>query len=720
MAVSMDALNVDDTRSTPPEDGLDMPRQNLTAHPGPKEISNPLLCHLARMLTFGGTLALSAYAGYQMYHIISIAEVTRLQWAFLVLFIVTFTWIALTACSAITGFLLPANRFKSKPTDPITSTTALVMPVYNEDPAATCAALFAMANSLSKINQSDNFEIFILSDTTDPDIWIRETAAVDILQKKLRHKMPVWYRRRYHNIDKKSGNITEFVERWGKRYDYMVVLDADSLIAAETLATLVREMQADPDCGLIQTLPVLYAGQSWFARMQQFAGMLYGPVIGNAVSAWQGNDGNYWGHNAIIRMSAFAASAGLPHLPGNRPFGGNIQSHDFVEAALMRRAGWNVRMLPGLPGSWEESPPTMLDAAVRDRRWAQGNIQHLAVMPTRGLRWPNRLHMLIGVMSYLASPIWLAMMIVGLIISSQIASQQFDYFSDGVQLFPNWPVFDSQRMIALFIITMGVLLLPKVIGLIRGMFVKSIRQAQNPLQLILSFLVELILSVLVAPIFMLLHCTHIWQIFRGKDSGWSTQQRDHQSTPWSILIRFHSLHTAFGALLFTVLYWQQSILLYWLMPVYLGLMISLPLSRFLSSTVASRFCCLLGLLRTREEACPIEEISIRNRTKQEIQLSIDSLTLHKLLAAPERLLAHQRKTVMKPLRRRGHPDMILAAATLKIDQANTLEEAYDWLNKMEFQAALSDSTLLSQLSNLYHSNKRRKSIVKPGTCELVD
>ena len=626
----------------------------------------------------------------------------------------------MTACSAITGMLIPANRYRSKSSDIIQSRTALVMPVYNEDPAATCAALFAMADSLEKKGQSDHFEIFILSDTTDPDVWIKETAAVDLLQQKLRNKMPVWYRRRYANTDKKSGNVAEFVKRWGNRYDFMVVLDADSLIAAETLITLVKEMQADPDCGLIQTLPVLFAGKSWFARMQQFAGMLYGPVIGNAVSAWQGNDGNFWGHNAIIRMSAFAASAGLPHLPGSRPFGGNIQSHDFVEAALMRRAGWAVRMLPGLPGSWEESPPTVLDAAVRDRRWAQGNIQHLAVIPTKGLRWPNRLHMLIGVMSYMASPIWLAMMFVGLVISSQIASQQFDYFSDGAQLFPNWPVFDSQRMIALFIMTMGVLLLPKLIGLVRGFFLKSVRQAQNPLQLTFSFLVELILSVLVAPIFMLLHCAHIWQIFRGKDSGWSAQQRNNQSMPWTVLFRFHWFHTVAGGVLFAALYWQQSILLYWLLPVYLGLMIALPLSKFLSSNWASTLFCRMGVLRTREEARHIEEIATRDRAETEIRLSIDKLVLSELMATPARLMAHQRMTVIKPILRRGYPDMTLAAASIKIDQANTLEEACAWLSRAEMQAALSDNALLSQLSNLYHRGNRRTPVVRLGTCELVD
>jgi membrane glycosyltransferase len=219
---------------------------------------------------------------------------------------------------------------------------------------------------------------------------------------------------------------------------------------------------------------------------------------------------------------------------------------------------------------------------------------------------------------------------------------------------------------------------------------------------------------------MLLHCAHIWQIFRGKDSGWSTQQRQNQSTPWTTLLRFHWLHTLAGCALFALLYWQQSILLYWLMPVYLGLMISLPLSKFLSSSWASTLFSRMGVLRTREEACHIEEIATRDRAETEIRLSVNKLALDQLLAAPERLLAHQRMTVIKPILRRGYPDMTLAAATMKIEQANTLEEACTWMNNKERLAALSDNALLSQLSNLYHRGARRTPVVRLGTCELVD
>ena len=231
----------------------------------------------------------------------------------------------------------------------------------------------------------------------------------------------------------------------------MIVLDADSILAPDTLVTLVREMAADPNLGLLQTVPRLAGGKTLFARLQQFAGRVYGPIVARGIASWQGDDGNYWGHNAIVRVRAFAAAAGLPVLPGKKPFGGAILSHDFVEAALLRRAGWSVRMLPTLGGSWEDSPPSLLD--VRRARPALGTGQHPASRRacwSQGFTWSNRVHMGIGVMSYLASPLWFALIVVGLGTAGHIATVQFEYFTDEMSLFPRWPLFDSERMIRLF------------------------------------------------------------------------------------------------------------------------------------------------------------------------------------------------------------------------------------------------------------------------------
>src|SRR5690606_1308627 len=275
---------------------------------------------------------------------------------------------------------------------------------YNEDPLRTTAALQAMAEELAAAGHAAGFEIVVLSDSTRADAWIRESIAIARLRGRLAGVMPVWYRRRWRNTGRKSGNVQDFVERWGARYEFMVVLDADSLLSADTLVTLVRAMSADPQLGLLQTVPLLVGRRSLLARLQQFAGRMYGPVIARGVAAWSGDDGNYWGHNAIIRIAAFAESCGLPELPGRRPFGGHILSHDFVEAALLRRRGWKVRMLPKVMGSYEESPPSLIDLAVRDRRWAQGNLQHAKVVGAAGLTMPSRMHLAFGIMSYVASP----------------------------------------------------------------------------------------------------------------------------------------------------------------------------------------------------------------------------------------------------------------------------------------------------------------------------
>src|SRR5690606_32740800 len=258
-------------------------------------------------------------------------------------------------------------------------------------------------------------------------------------------------------------------ERWGARYDHLLILDADSVMEADTILKLAGRMEAEPRLGILQTVPMLVGGSSLFGRLQQFAGRLYGPVIARGTAAWQGTDGNYWGHNAMIRTRAFAQACGLPDLPGRKPFGGHILSHDFVEAALIRRAGWQVRMDPDLRGSFEGAPPSLIDSAARDRRWAQGNLQHVKVIGARGLRWPSRVHFAIGIGSYLMSPIWLAMLVTGGMLALRAGLAQPRYFADTFQLFPDWPVFDAERMLGLLPLATGRLLLPKFLGLFHSL-----------------------------------------------------------------------------------------------------------------------------------------------------------------------------------------------------------------------------------------------------------
>ncbi len=343
-----------------------MPAQNLRCCPRERRPGWPSLkTLLARLVTFGGALALTVYATREMIAVVSVGGISALQWAMVVLFAITFGWISIAAAAAASGVFFGGVRLRGREGQAVEHRTALVMPIYNENPATSFAALEAMAECLLQ-QDAKGFELFVLSDTNNPDTWVKETAAFHALREAVGDGMRVWYRRRSDNTGRKVGNLHDFVTRWDGRYDFMIVLDADSILSAETLLLMVREMVADPDLGLLQTVPRLAGGKTLYARLQQFAGRVYGPIVARGIASWQGDDGNYWGHNAIVRVRAFASSAGLPTLQGRKPFGGAILSHDFVEAALLRRAGWAVRMLPTVDGTWEDSPPSLLDAAARD------------------------------------------------------------------------------------------------------------------------------------------------------------------------------------------------------------------------------------------------------------------------------------------------------------------------------------------------------------------
>lgn len=686
--------------SVPPPAELDMPEQNLKRYVRERRLGWPSLrTILARLVTFGGALALTVYATYEMIAVVSLGVVSALQWAMVALFAITFGWIALTAAAAVSGVLFGGARLCAKRDLRVEQRTALVMPVYNEDPAGTFAALFAMAEALLE-EEAKNFEIFVLSDTTRPDIYVKETAAYHALREKLGDRMRVWYRRRPDNVGRKVGNLQDFVTRWGGRYDFMIVLDADSVLAPDTLIKLVREMAADPNLGLLQTVPRLVGGKTLFARLQQFAGRVYGPIVARGIASWQGDDGNYWGHNAIIRVRAFAAAAGLPVLPGKKPFGGAILSHDFVEAALLRRAGWAVRMLPTLGGSWEDSPPSLLDVAARDRRWAQGNIQHLAVIGSQGFTFSNRMHMAIGVMSYLASPLWFALIVVGLGTAAHIATVQFEYFTDEMSLFPRWPIFDSERMIRLFIIAMVTLLTPKILGVLRALVDWELLRKVNPLRIVLGAVAETILSALYAPISMLMQVRQVSEILIGQDSGWTTQSRKHARLPWGMLFRRHWLQTLCGLVVSIVLLYVSPPLFLWMSPALVGLVFALPLSAASGSVLLAKVARFLGFLTVPEEVDVPRVIALRDDAEARLEELLDGVTIERLLSDEVARQRHFAAVQPRPPATRGHPDVMFITARAKLGDAHTAAEALSWLSPPERMAVLGDRDLFHGLVRL--------------------
>lgn len=694
--------------AVPPFAVLEMPEQDLRHFKAPKRRGAAIKTRLARLLTFGGALGLTIYATREMIAVVSISgSMTYLQALMLALFSISFGWIALAASAAVAGVLFGGVRCRARGDAPNDARTALVMPVYNEDPARCFAALQAMAQSLLDRGAAQGFEIFVLSDTTDPDVYVKETAAAQLLRDSLGDALPVWYRRRTANVNRKAGNIEDFVTRWGARYDYMIVLDADSVLSADTLLTLVREMSADSNLGLLQTVPRLVGGDTLFARLQQFAGAVYGPVVARGIAAWQGDDGNYWGHNAIIRTRAFAAAAGLPHLPGRKPFGGLILSHDFVEAALLRRAGWSVRMLPTLRGSWEESPPTLLDVAARDRRWAQGNIQHLAVVGARGLAWPNRVHMWIGVMSYLASPLWLALIVTGLAVTGQVAGAQFEYFTDELSLFPRWPRFDTERMVELFVFSMGVLLLPKALGLARALMTRELLSTVGVVRLVLGVPMETLLSALYAPICMMIQTRQLWEILRGRDSGWSAQSRRATRMPWGVLWRRHWLHMVIGIAVIASLAYVSQHLLLWMAPTLIGLSLALPLSAGSGSALLGKVLRVLGFLTVPEEVDVPRVLKRRDDLETRLARHLAPLTLERLLVDEAARQRHFANVTPRPPAPRGEPDLPYLTARAKLSDARTVGEALEWLTPPERAVVLGDHGMFMELVDLGHAERHR-------------
>ena len=550
-------------------------------------------------------LASTAFA-WTLYRVLSVETPTVLQLLFWCLSTACFAWVAVGSASALIGFVclilqkttdtlvLPAPR-------PLAGgRTALLFPVYREDAAAVAATVEAMCREIVAANVKDRFDIFILSDTQDAD----ERAGEHRVYAKLRAAadVQVYVRWRTPNLGKKAGNIRDWIERFGAAYPYFVILDADSIMSAESLLRLVAGMEDNQRAGLIQTVPRLVGGKTAFARLQQFAAGYYGPIVSAGLAAWHGPGGNYWGHNAIIRTEAFASSAGLPPLPGRPPLGGPVLSHDFVEAALLRRAGWEVHLVPSLGGSYEGCPPTLKDLIIRDRRWAQGNLQHVRLLGARGLPLLSRLHLAMGAFSYLASPIWALTLLVGIILAVQAKYATPTYFGSEVSLFPKWPVFDAQKALTLFLATVVVVHLPKLLGGVWAARNGAQRRQNGGLARIAGgVLAESILSTLIAPLLMLSQTNAVASVLLGSDAGWGAQRRLDAQHELSELWRQHRWHTLWGIAGGAVCWTISPAVFAWMSPIILGLVLAAPIAYL---TAARAQGLLASLLATAEERSP--------------------------------------------------------------------------------------------------------------------
>ena len=654
-----------------------------------------------RALILVGTAILTATACYEMYRVLQVGGVTVLESIILALFVLLFAWIAFSFMSALAGFGVLLFRKKDElgidpaaPLPAIHSRTAMLLPTYNEDPYRVLSRLRAIYESVEDTGYGSRFDWFVLSDTTDPAIWIAEEICFLQLRREVGGAARIFYRHRPKNTARKSGNVEEWVRRFGSNYESMLILDADSLMIGDTIVRLVAAMEAHPKAALIQTLPVVVNAQSLFARWQQFAGRLYGPLLAAGIAWWHGSEGNYWGHNAIIRVRAFAQYAGLPELRGRKPFGGHILSHDFIEAALMRRGGWAIHMAPTLRGSYEESPPSLLDFAVRDRRWCQGNLQHLALLPTRGFHWVSRLHLLTGIGSYLTAPLWLIFLAVGILVSLQAQFVRPEYFPKGYSLFPKWPAQDPILAAWVFVGTMGLLIAPKLLAFVVLLTDRDTRKKfGGGFRVLAGIVAETILAGLTAPVMMIFQSAAVGEILFGRDAGWQVQRRDHGEVSRRDIVSTYSMPTLIGIVMAVSAYAVSLPLLLWMSPVILGLLLAVPIAMLSSSAGSGR---TPGLFRTPEQTAPPRVLARANELANAPYAPL-SCPLHELRHDAGLREAHLKNLAGQKPRNRGEVDPHLAIARAKIEDAETFEEAAGYLSQREKFAVLNAPATLESL-----------------------
>ncbi|AZV77764.1 glucans biosynthesis glucosyltransferase MdoH [Parasedimentitalea marina] len=589
----------------PPEHPLAMPAQDFSTdfqdHNAPIQ-QPPQSVALWRILAFSPAMAGTALLTWVMQGWFADGGFSGLEMVLLTLIAFNFFWICFTVSTVLLGLYSLSRRPSLRRLAPARKmSVALLIPVYNEVPWYVLGNAQTMLEDLRKRGGVHDYSMFILSDTRDDAIAEQELISVRALHAMMPPGVNLYYRRREQNTDRKVGNIADWVSRWGGGFEAMLVLDADSLMTGRAIARLANALSRDPGAGLIQSYPQLIGAQSVFGRMQQFANGVHGAALAEGLSRWVGHEGNYWGHNAILRTRAFAASAGLPHLrsPLGRRLGGRdklIMSHDFVEAGLLARAGWSVRFLPRIQGSYEETPPTLIDHIQRDRRWCQGNLQHLNLLRAKGFRAVSRFHLLHGAIGYLMAPIWFALLVIWALIGRGEEASVLTYFSESNPLMPSWPDMSEPRHVLVILLIYAMLLAPKLLA-IAALPLTGARFSDygGAARFALSFASEILLAILYAPILMVQQMIAVIRTALGLQRGWAPQARDGGSYSWTTLVVSHALETLSGIALWAgILTGMVSL---WLLPIAVSLILAVPLSALSGLPVVHQINAWMG---TRE------------------------------------------------------------------------------------------------------------------------
>ncbi|MEH3099624.1 glucans biosynthesis glucosyltransferase MdoH [Sphingomonas adhaesiva] len=570
-------------RDLPPEAPLAMPVQRFDGPPPPQSApsgpvervgsANDMLARRILLVLLTGVVALAASTALK--EAVLADGLGVMDVVLLTTFFPLFALIAFGFINTAIGYILLATGlhpgFTPVPqwSDPLEGRTAILMPVHNEDIVAVCQRLGHMARALAAAGAAPAFDLFILSDSA-PEREAEERAAWRALAGRL--DGAVYYRRRERNIGRKPGNIAEWLRRFGAAYDYMLMLDADSLMGGRTIIGMAQILDRRADVALLQTVPQVIGAHTLFQRWMQFSSRVYGPASTAGLVWWSGSEATFWGHNALIRVAAFAQSCGLPELPGKPPFGGTIMSHDVLEAALLRRRGWRVHMVMA-DDTFEEYPPTLIDAAVRDRRWAQGNLQHLGLLHASGFHWINRLQLLLGAAGYLASPLWLLLIAVSVALAVRGDEGLLAADASGTVLG----------------VTLALLFGPKLMGVLHVIGDPDRRAALGGKRAILrSVAVDVPLSMLAAPAIALTQTIELIGIARQRRAEWHPQNRSSDGLTLGEIMPRYRWHVGAGLVLLALSPWMPMAAA-WLAPITIGWLASPFVVRWTASEAAGRW-----------------------------------------------------------------------------------------------------------------------------------
>ena len=540
-------------------------------------------------VVLGSSLALLALMAATLFT----AGVDSLGIAMLVLFALTLPWTTIGFWNAAIGFALmtfsrdPAGFVAPFLRDTrrdgrIASSTALLVCIRNEDTARLVRNLTWMLEGLTATREAGWFHLYILSDSNQPEIAEAEKKAAAALADRFESTLEVTYRRRERSVGYKAGNIRDFCERWGPVHEFAIVLDADSVMTPQAMLRLVRIMEAQPRIGILQTLVTGLPSKSPFARIFQFGMRLGMRSYTLGAASWQGDCGPYWGHNAIIRLAPFMEHCELPLVPGAPPLGGHVLSHDQLEAVLMRRAGYEVRVLPDEEGSWEENPPTLLEFIRRDLRWCQGNMQYWHFLSLPRLPATSRCQIALAIAMYLGSPAWLAFMLVGLIRDVP---------------------FRLDLGFILFSIMLAMTFAPKLATLADVLTRSDLRRAYGGVvRILIGTLMEIVFATLIAPISAVAVTLFLLGLPLGRTVGWTSQQRDAEGVSLPMAARKLWPQTLFGIFLMAW-FWKAApgVVWYWV-PVFAGLVGSIPVAMATAHPVLGRALASCGICRIPEES----------------------------------------------------------------------------------------------------------------------